>query len=338
MGLFGFLGKQFVDVIEWNESVSGVLATRYPMQDSEIQTGASLTVRESQMALFVNEGKIADLFPAGRYTLTTANLPILTNLKNWDKAFASPFKSDIYFFSTREQIDQRWGTQQPLVVRDPQFGPIQLRAHGTYSYRLADPKLFFSKVSGTQEAYTATELEPQLRAGVITQLATFLGRSNLQFVEMAANQNQFSQLLKEALSEFFSDYGLSLTTFFVQSLSLPEELQAYLNKAAEMKMVGDLGKYTQFQAADSISAAAKNEGGAAGVGAGLGVGVAMGQAMTQALGSAIKGPEGKSPDSGNASAEDPMTTITKLHELMKSGIISAAEFEAKKTELLSRIK
>lgn len=329
MGIFGFFKKQFVDVIEWTESSNGVLAFRVPFEDREIQNGAQLTVRETQVALFVNEGEVADLFEPGRHTLTTANLPLLTNLKHWNKGFDSPFKSDVYFFSTREQLDQRWGTPSAIVVRDKELGPIRLRAHGTFSYRLKNPRTFFRRVSGTRDEFTAEELQGQLRATILTQLATFLGGSTVSFLDMAANQIQFSETLKEALAPALTEFGLELRTFYVQSVTLPDELQSQLDKVASMKMLGDLRQYAQFQAADSLGAAARNEGGAAGAGVGLGAGVVMGQTMAQSLGAGST--------SGSQGGDDPVGMINKLHELMTKGVLTQAEFEAKKAELLKKI-
>lgn len=323
--VFGLFKKQLLDVIEWNEEDTGTLSFRYPMQDQEIQNGAQLTVRDTQLALFVNEGQIADLFESGMHTITTRSLPVLTNLKHWDKGFQSPFKSDLYFFSTREQLDQRWGTPNAIVIKDKNFGPLRIRAHGSYSYRIKNPKVFFTKVSGTRDRFTTADMEGQLRAAILTQLASFLGKLDVSFIDMAANQIEFSNTLKSALSDLFSGYGLSLESFYVQSVSLPEELQGHLDKVASMKMLGDLKSYAQFQAADSISIAAKNEGGAAGAGASMAVGMAMSQAMTGAAGGASQ------------PGEDPMAMIKKLHEMMKEGMITSAEFESKKAELLKRI-
>lgn len=324
MGLFDLFKKQFIDVIEWTENQQGVLSYRFPMTDREIQNGAQLTVRDTQLALFVNEGQLADLFEAGMHTLATSSLPVLTNLRHWDKGFQSPFKSDLYFFSTREQLDQRWGTPNAIVIKDKQFGPLRIRAHGIYSYRLKNPKVFFNKVSGTKDVFTTQELEGQLRSAILTHLASFLGKLEVSFIDMAASQVEFSKILKDSLVDLFTSYGLSLESFYVQSVSLPEELQGHLDKMASMKMVGDLKTYAQFQAADSISIAAKNEGGAAGAGAGLGVGMAMSQAMNGAAGV-------------SASTENPMDTINKLHEMMTKGVISQQEFESKKAELLKRV-
>ena len=246
MSLKSFLGKQFVDVIQWTETGPGVLAYRYPMLDMEIRNKAVLTVRESQMALFVNEGKIADAFGAGRYELTTQTLPVLTYLKNWDKLFESPFKSDVYFFSLREQTDQKWGTATPITLRDKEFGVVRLRAYGTYSYQIADIKTFWTKLSGSVGTYTVDNLDGQLRAAILTAIATQLGGSAIPFIDMAANQTAFSDKLKAGVAPVFAGYGLELKSFFVQSLSLPEELQEHLDKVASMGMIGDLRRYAQF--------------------------------------------------------------------------------------------
>lgn len=336
MSLMGFIKKQFIDVIDWTEPGDGILAFRYPMQDREIQNGGQLTVRDTQMAMFVNEGKVADVFEAGLHTLNTRTLPILTNLKNWDKAFASPFKSDVYFFSTREHIDQKWGTPQPVTFRDKEMGPVRVRAFGTYSYRLTDPKTFYQRISGTRDLYTAAELDGQLRAAIVTQMASHFGSATVSFIDMAANQQQLSDTLKTVLAPLFQSYGLALSTFFVQSISLTEDLQKFFDKASSMRMLGDLGKYTQFQTAESMMAAAQNPngGGAASAGVGMGAGLAMGQAMGQALGQGF----GQSANSASTPAEDPIALIEKLHDLMKKGILGEAEFNAKKIELLQRVK
>jgi membrane protease subunit (stomatin/prohibitin family) len=329
MGIMSFIKKQFIEVVEWNESEDGVLAYRYPMQDNEIMNGAQLTVRETQLALFVNEGQVADVFEAGRYTLTTQTLPILTNLRNWDKAFKSPFKSDVFFFSTRTQIDQKWGTSQPITIRDKEFGPIRIRAFGTYTYKLKNPKVFFKQLSGTRDLYTVQDLDGQLRSIILTSLATFFGSAEVGFVDMAANQTKFSNTLKEALQLALSQYGLSLESFQVQSISLPEEIQKYLDTSSSMRLVGDLKKYAQFQAAEAIGTAAKQPGGLAGAGASLAAGLAVGGQMSQALGQGGGGAAGGD--------EDPVVVLGKLHDLLTKGVLTQAEFDAKKAELLKKI-
>jgi membrane protease subunit (stomatin/prohibitin family) len=284
MSLRDFLSKQFIDVIDWVEPEDGILSYLYPMQDREIQNGGKLTVRESQLALFVNEGKVADAFGPGLYTLTTQTLPILTYLKNWDKAFQSPFKSDVYFFSTRIQTNQHWGTQEPISIRDKEFGAIRLRAFGIYSYHLTDAKVFYAKISGTRDVYRVADLEGQLRNTIVGQITDTFAGSQVPFLDMAANQISLSAKIGDQLKPMFAEYGLSLDSFVVENLSLPDELQKILDQRISMNVVGDMGRYTQFQVAQSIPIAAGNEGGgAAGVGAGLGAGVALGQAMLDAV-------------------------------------------------------
>jgi len=293
MSLRDFISKQFIDVIDWTEPEPGILAYRYPMQDREIQNGGKLTVRDSQWAVFVNEGKIADAFGPGLYTLTTNTLPILTYLNNWDKAFQSPFKSDVYFFSTRIQTDQHWGTPNPITIRDKEFGAIRLRGFGIYSYHINDAKTFYSKISGTSEIYRVPDLEGQLRNTIIARMTDAFANSQVPFLDMAANQGLLAQKINDALKPAFTEYGLALDSFVVENLSLPDELQKILDQRISMNMLGDMGKYTQYQVAQSIPIAAGNEGGGGvGIGAGLGAGVAMGQAMADAIKQSSSGAQG----------------------------------------------
>jgi membrane protease subunit (stomatin/prohibitin family) len=278
-----FLGKQFIDVIQWNEPEDGILAYRYPMLDMEIQNGGQLTVRESQMAAFVNEGKIADIFGPGLYTLTTRNLPLLTDLMNWDKAFESPFKSDVYFFATRLQIDQKWGTATPITIRDKEFGAVSLRGYGIYSYRIADPRTFFTQISGTRDKYFVYDLEGQLRETIIARMTDIFANSDVSFLDMTANQAALGGKILEQMKPAFTALGLELNQFTVENISLPDELQKVLNQRIGMNMVGDLSRYTQYAAAESMPIAAANSGGAAGMGMGLGAGAAVGQAMMASL-------------------------------------------------------
>ena len=352
MALMDFIKKQFIDVIHWTEESDGVLAYRYPMQDFEIQNGAQLTVRDSQICVFVNEGQVADVFGPGLYTLNTQTLPILTNLKNWDKLFDSPFKSDVYFFSTRLQLDRKWGTPNPITIRDKDFGMVRMRAFGIYSYKLVDPSKFYKEVSGTRETYLVEDLDGQLRAQVIGTMTDLFGESGVPFIDMAANQVEFSNAMKAKLEPLFDRYGLALDSFVVQNVSLPEELQKILDTKIGMNMIGDMGRYTQYQVANSIPLAAQNEGGLAGMGAGLGAGLTIGQGMAQAMtqamqpGAAVVAPvAGVAPvaaapvaaAAGSVSADDVVATLEKLHGLVTKGILSQAEFDAKKAELLGKL-
>src|SRR5271156_3053528 len=291
MSLRDFIAKQWIDVIDWTEPEDGILAYRYPMQDREIQNGGKLTVRDSQLAVFVNEGKVADAFAPGLYTLNTNTLPILTYLKNWDKKFQSPFKSDVYFFSARIQTDQHWGTQNPITIRDKEFGAIRLRGFGIYSYHLDDAKTFYSKISGTRDVYRVEDLEGQLRNTIVAKMTDAFATSQIPFLDMAANQAALGEKIKEQMAPALAEFGLALDNFVVENLSLPDELQKILDQRISMNMIGDMGKYTQYQVAQSIPIAAGNEGGGGvGVGAGLGAGVALGQAMMDAVKKATTGP------------------------------------------------
>jgi len=337
MALMDFIKKQFIDVIQWTEDDETTLAYRYPMQDMEIQYGAQLTVRESQMAAFVNEGQVADVFGPGRFKLVTQTIPLLTNLRNWDKLFQSPFKSDVYFFSTRLKVDQKWGTPNAITIRDKEFGAVRLRAFGIYSYRIIDPKSFHLNVSGTRERYTVDDLSGQLRSTIVGAITDLFGESQIPFLDMAANQDEFAARLRAKSADGFRALGLELASFVVENLSLPEELQKILDQRIGMGMIGDMQRYTQYQVANSIPAAAANPGGLAGIGAGLATGVAMGQAMTQAIGQAMQ-PAGAPPAAAApAKPEDVTQLLEKLHDLKTKGVLTEDEFNAKKAELLKRL-
>jgi membrane protease subunit (stomatin/prohibitin family) len=336
MSLGSFIKKQFIDILQWNEDTDGVLAWRYPMQDFEIQYGGSLTVRESQVAVFVNEGKIADVFGPGMHKLTTQTLPVLTYLKNWDKLFESPFKSDVYFFSTRLQTGRKWGTPQAITLRDADFGMVRLRAFGMYSYAVADARKFFTGISGTRAVYTRDDLEEQLRGIVVSTMATTLGASTKPFLDMAANQTLMANEVKTPVQTAFANYGLALDVFNVTSINLPEDLQEALDKRIAIGMSGDLNKYTQYQVANAVPLAAQNEGGMAGVGASLSAGVILGQTMAQGLAGAQR--PTVAPAAGEtAAAADPEARLGQLKSLLDKGLISATDFETAKAEVLKRL-
>jgi membrane protease subunit (stomatin/prohibitin family) len=279
-----FIKKQFIDVIHWTEEGDDILAYRYPMQDMEIQNGGQLTVRESQMALFVNEGRCADVFGPGLYTLNTNTLPVLTYLRNWDKLFQSPFKSDVYFFSSRQRTSQRWGTTQPITIRDKDFGAVRVRGFGIYSWHIADARAFYTKLSGTRETYKVADIEAQLRETIVGRMSNAFAESGVPFLDMAANLVAVGARIQEALTPIFADLGIALDTFVVENLSLPEELQKRLDERVGMNMLGNMQQYTQFQAAQALPIAAANEGGGfAAIGAGLGAGLGLGGVMMNAM-------------------------------------------------------
>jgi membrane protease subunit (stomatin/prohibitin family) len=346
MALMDFIKKQFIDVLQWTEDGDGTLAWRYPMEGMEIQNGAALTVRESQMAVFVNEGKVADVFGPGNHKLSTQTLPVLTYLKNWDKLFESPFKSDLYFFSTRQQLDCKWGTPQPITIRDKDFGAVRLRAFGNFAFRIADPKLFHTEISGTRDMYSVADVEGQLRGLVLQNISNAIASSGIAFLDLAANQQMFAAALTKELVPAYAAIGLKLEGMTVQNVSLPEELQKILDQKIGMGMVGnDMGKFMQYQTAQSIpkfaEGAGSGGGGIAGDAMGLGAGMAMGQVLAQNLQAGLSGsnqaaatpaaaPVGIKPD-------DVMGMLEKLGELKAKGILTDEEFGAKKAELLKKL-
>ena len=348
MALMDFIKKQFIDVIEWTEDGDGTLAWRFPMRDMEIQNGGVLVVRESQMAMFVNEGQVADVFGPGTHKLTTQTLPVLTYLKNWDKLFQSPFKSDVVFFSTRQRIDQKWGTPQPITIRDKDFGAVRLRAFGNYAFRIADPKAFHTNISGTRDIYSVADLDGQLRGLVLQNISNAIASSGLPFLDLAANQIMFADALAKQLQPEFTKLGIQLDSLTVQSVSLPEELQKILDQKIGMGMVGnDMGKFMQYQTAQAIPKFAEGAGGGGGVAGdamGLGAGVALGQVLAQNLAQGLQGGNAAAAGAAAAAAapvgvkaEDVMATLEKLGDLKSKGILTQEEFDAKKAELLKKL-
>jgi len=332
MGLGSFLRKQLVDILQWTEEGDGVLAWRFPMEDMEIQYGGSLTVRDSQAAIFVNEGKVADVFGPGMYKLSTRTLPLLTALQHWDKGFESPFKSDVIFFSTRLQLGRRWGTAQPVTVRDSEFGMVRLRAHGVYSYHVVDVQQFYKEIAGTRAVYTVNDLEAQLRNLVVAGMADALGKSGVPFLDLAANQALLAERMLEQLTPVFARYGVRLDSFAVESVSLPEELQKALDTRIAVGMAGDMDRFTRYQAATSIPLAAQNEGGIAGIGAGIAAGAALGQTMTQALGS-WQAPVTTAPGAGG----DFAARLQQLKGLLEQGLITQQDYETAKADVLRKL-
>jgi membrane protease subunit (stomatin/prohibitin family) len=347
MALMDFIKKQFIDVIQWTEEGDGTLAWRFPMSGMEIQNGGQLVVRESQMAVFVNEGKVADVFGPGTYKLTTQTLPVLTYLKNWDKLFESPFKSDVYYFSTRQQIDQKWGTPQPITIRDKDFGAVRIRAFGNYAFRVTDPKLFHTEISGTREEYTVSELEGQLRGLVLQNISNAIASSGIPFLDLATNLIEFAKALRTQLDPELAKLGLKLENMTVQSVSLPEELQKILDQKIGMGMVGnDMGKFMQYQTAQAIPKFAEGGGGGSGIAGdamGLGAGVALGQVLAQNLQAGLQGNPQAAAQAAAAQAaatlkpDDILATLEKLGDLKAKGILSEDEFAAKKAELLKKL-
>ena len=274
------LGSQFIEIIQWLDDTNDSLVYRFPVYNQEIKMNAQLTVRENQAALFINEGKAADLFTPGRYELTTQNMPILTTLRGWKYGFQSPFKAEVYFFSTRVFTDLKWGTTNPVMMRDAEFGMIRLRAFGTYAMKITDPRTFFATIVGTQGLTTTDEITGQLRSTILSRLSDAIAESKIAALDIASKYDELSGHGKQILAPEFSSFGLELSRFFIENVSLPEEVEAAIDQRTKLGVLGDkMGQYTQLQAADAMKVAAANPGGAAGAGVGIGAGIAMGGMM-----------------------------------------------------------
>jgi membrane protease subunit (stomatin/prohibitin family) len=278
------LGSQFIEIIQWLDDSYDAMVYRFPVYNQEIKMGAQLTVRENQAALFINEGKAADLFGPGRYELTTQNLPILTTLRGWKYGFQSPFKAEVYFFNTRLFTDLKWGTTNPVMMRDAEFGMIRLRAFGTYAMKIVEPKTFFATIVGTQGLTTTEEITGQLRSTILSRLSDAIAEAKVAALDIASKYDELSTTGKQILAPEFGSFGLDLSKFFIENVSLPEEVEAAIDQRTKLGVLGDrMGQYTQLQAADAMKVAAANPGGAAGAGVGIGAGIAMGGMMGGAL-------------------------------------------------------
>jgi membrane protease subunit (stomatin/prohibitin family) len=324
--IFNFLKNEFLEVIEWIEESRDVIIWKFPDEQKDIKYGAQLTVRESQNAIFLNEGQVADVFLAGRYDLVTNNIPIMTKLRGWKYGFQSPFKADVYFVNMRQFTNLKWGTANPIILRDPELKQVRVRAYGTYSIKISSPQLFFKEYGGTSPVVTIGELEEQLRNVVVSKFTDAIGEANVSVYDFARNFNELGDKILPLLIKEFSLLGVEIVNFFIQSTSLPPEVEAFLDKMTQMNMAGDVNKFSQFQMANSIPDLAKNQG--AGVAA-LGASFAMGnQMMQQAQGQ---------PPPKTESKEDIMKTLKDLAGLKDAGVLTQEEFDKKKAELLAKL-
>ena len=280
--------SQFIEVIEWLDETNNTLVYRFPVKDQEIKNGAQLIVRESQSAIFVAEGQIADLFPPGRYTVDGGNTPILSKLGAWKYGFNSPFKAEVYFVNTKQFTDLKWGTPNPVMMRDADFGMVRLRAFGIYSIRVSDPKAFIKEIAGTNARFVTDDIQGQLKRTLVGGFSDALAESKIAALDLASNYDELGKFTRDKLNDDFKTLGLELTKFVIENISLPQEVEAAMDKRTSMGVIGDVGRYTQFQAADAMRDAAQNPGGAAGTGVGLGAGFAMGNAMAGAMTDAMK--------------------------------------------------
>jgi membrane protease subunit (stomatin/prohibitin family) len=281
MGLFDKLKNEFIDIIEWTDSSNDTMVWRFPRYQNEIKNGAKLTVRESQVAVFVNEGQFADVFQPGMYELKTENLPLLSTLKGWKYGFNSPFKAEVYFVNTKQFTNLKYGTKNPIMLRDAEFGPVRIRAFGSYALRITDAKAFIKEIAGTDDHVTTEEITENLRNIVMTRFADAVASAKIPVLDMASNYDEFSETILKKIAPEFDEYGIKLTKLLVENISLPPEVEAMLDKRSSMGIVGNLGAYSQFQAANAMEQAAQNPngGGLMGAGMGMGMGMGMGQQM-----------------------------------------------------------
>jgi membrane protease subunit (stomatin/prohibitin family) len=290
MGLFNWMRNQFIDVIEWIDDSNDTLVWRFPDQDHEIKNGAKLTVRQGQIAIFVNEGEMGDVFTPGLYSLTTQNLPVLTSLRSWKYAFNSPFKAEVYFINTRQYIDLRWGTMNPIMMRDQDFGAVRVRAFGLYAIQVTDGARFFKEIVGTEGHISTSEIDGALKRMLVSSFTTALGQVRIPVLDLAGNYERVAEATLAKMAPEFEAYGLALRKFIIENISLPPEVEKAIDTRSSMGAMGDLRQFTQFQSANAIGDAARNPGGFAGAGVGLGAGVAMGQAMTEAMRTGFSSP------------------------------------------------
>lgn len=334
MGLFSFLKGEFIEVIDWVEKDQNTILWKFPDEGNDIKHGAGLTVRESQVALMINEGLMADVFKPGRYELVTANMPILTKLKNWSRAFNSPFKVDVYFFSTKTFTGLKWGTPNPIMLRDPEFKQVRVKAFGTYFIKIKDPSVFFKEFSGTTSSITIEDIEDKLRDFIPPKFAEALAEAKVSVLDMVANYTEIGDKIKPILQEVFDSFGIELTRFQITSTSLPPEVEAFYDKMTNMNMVNDMGKFAQFQTLDAMGKAAENPGGTAGLGVGLGAGMNMAQMFTQNM---AQQPQQQAAATPPQSKDDIMNMLKQLGELKAAGILTEEEFSEKKKELLAKL-
>ncbi|SLM29115.1 putative virion core protein (Lumpy skin disease virus)-like protein [Desulfamplus magnetovallimortis] len=274
---------EFIDIIEWTDDSPNTMVYRFPRYDNEIKYSAQLIVRQSQAAVFVNKGKIADIFTSGQYRLETDNLPILSTLAGWKYGFHSPFKAEVYFVNLRNFTNLKWGTRNPVILKDPEFGPVRLRAFGTYVIKVSRPDQFIKEIVGTDSLFTVEKVVEQLKNLIVTRFSDLLGEKKLPVMELTANYDELSAILTRIIAPEFLEYGLDLTKLLVENISLPPEVEAALDKKSSMGVLGNLDNYFKFQSANALELAAQNQGGEAAAGIGMGMGFAMANQMGRTL-------------------------------------------------------
>lgn len=327
MGLFDFIRNELIEVIDWVDNSTDTVIYKFPDNGNNIKYGAQLTVRESQLAVFLNEGKLADVYPPGRYELTTQNMPVMTTLRSWKFGFESPFKADVYFVSTKQFTNLKWGTQNPILVRDPEFKQVRVRAFGVFSLRVTDGGKFLREFGGTAPVVRIGDLEEQLRTAIVSKFSDTVAEAAVSVLDLARNYGELGETMRPMLQDDFTAYGLELTRFYLENTSLPPEVEAFLDKTTQMNMAGDMARFQQFQAGVALEKAAE-DGGVAGTAVLMGgLGNFMGGAGAQPA----------APQPAPDEQARTMDLLKQLADLKSAGVLTEEEFSAKKAELLAKL-
>ena len=311
MGILDFLTGEFIDVIHWTDDTRDTMVWRFEREGHEIKYGAKLTVREGQAAVFVHEGQLADVFTPGLYMLETNNMPILTTIQHWDHGFKSPFKSEVYFVNTTRFGNLKWGTKNPIMLRDPEFGPTRLRAYGTYTVKVKDPAIFLREIVGTDGEFTMDEISYQIRNIIVQEFSRVIAQCGIPVLDMAANTGDLGKLIADAIDGTMNEYGLTIPELYIENISLPTAVEKALDKRTSMGLVGDLDQFTQYSGAEAMTTAASTPGGDGGMGAGLGMGMGM------AMANQMSGPWGRS-----AAPTPPPPPVEHVWHIAESGKVT----------------
>ncbi|MDO7848046.1 SPFH domain-containing protein [Hymenobacter sp. M29] len=333
MGLFDFIRNELIEIIDWVDNSTDTVIWKFPDHENNIKNGAQLTVRESQVAILLDQGRLADVYGPGRHVLTTANMPVLTTLRGWKYGFDSPFKVDVYFVSTKQFTNLKWGTPNPVILRDPEFKQVRVRAFGTFALRVSEPAKFLTEFAGTNSEVRIADVEGQLRSAIVNKFSDTLAEANVSVLDLARNYQELGERLRPLLQDDFGAYGLELTRFYLENASLPAEVEAFLDKTSQMNMAGDMARFQQFQAGLAVEKAAGQEGGIGGAAVLLGgLGNMLGNATAPAAQPAPSPAAAPAPD-----REQVMQLLRDLGQLKADGILTEEEFNAKKAELLARL-
>ncbi len=313
MGILDFLTGEFIDVIHWVDDSRDTMVWRFEREGHAIKYGAKLTVREGQVAVFIHEGQLADVFTPGLYMLETNNMPILTTINHWDHGFKSPFKSEIYFVNTTRFNNLKWGTKNPIIARDPEFGPVRLRAFGSYTVKVTDGARFLTEIVGTDGEFTMDEISYQIRNIIVQEFSRVLSSAGIPVLDMAANTGDLGKLVANRISQTLAEYGLTMPELYIENISLPKAVEAALDKRTSMGLAGDLGRFTQYSTAEAMTAAAQNPNGGGGMGAGLGMGMGMAMAGQMAQAGPWGAPAAAAPQA------PPPPPVEKVWHVAKNG-------------------